>query len=110
MGSGNLDESKRSFSVVMGCTAPRTALATRDRQHVVLRRPLQLLYPLEIHEAVTPEAGSEGAPASISDICISAPVEECDAPTPKEPERCHMCATAKRANEKIRAWTRELQD
>ena len=85
-------------------------VASRDRQHVLLRRPLQLLYPLEIHEAETPEAGSEGAPASISDVCISAPVEKRDAPTPKEPKRHPMRATAKRANEKIRAWTRELQD
>ena len=33
---------------------PRGALvrvATRDRQHVLLKRPLQLLYPLEIQEA-----------------------------------------------------------
>ena len=110
MGSGNLDESKRSSSVVMGCTAPLTALATRDRQHVLLRRPLQLLYPLEIHEAETPETSSEDAPASISDVRISAPVDEHGAPTPKEPERRPMRATAKRANEKIRAWTRDLQD
>ena len=71
---------------------------------------LQLLYPLEIHEAETPEAGSEDAPASISDVRISAPVEKRDAPTPREPERRPMRATAKRANEKIRAWTQELQD
>ena len=65
---------------------------------------------MEVHEAETPEAGSEDAPASISDVRISAPVEKCDAPTPKEPERRPMRATAKRANEKIRAWAQELQD
>ena len=56
---------------------PRAALvrvASRDRQHVLLRRPLQLLYPLEIHEAELPEAGSEDAPASFSDVRILAPV------------------------------------
>ena len=62
------------------------------------------------NEAETPEAGSEGAPAAISDVRVSAPVEECYAPTPKEPERRPMRATAKKANEKIRAWTQELQD
>ena len=85
-------------------------VASRDRQHVLLRRPLQLLYPLEIHETEIPETGSEDAPASISDVRISVPVEEHDAPTPKEPERRPMHATAKRANVKIRAWTQELQD
>ena len=85
-------------------------VASRDRQYVLLRRPLQLLHPLEIHEAEMPEAGSEDASASISDVHISAPVEERDASTLKEPERCPMCATAKRANEKIWAWTQELQD
>ena len=47
---------------------PRAALvrvAARDCQHVLLRRPLQLLYQLQIHEAKMPETGSEDAPASI---------------------------------------------
>ena len=50
---------------------PQAALvrvASRDSQCILLRRSLQLLYPLEIHEAKTPDAGSEDAPASISDV------------------------------------------
>ena len=89
---------------------PRAALvrvASRDRQHILLRSPLQLFYPLEIHKAEMPETGCEDAPASIPDVRISAPVEEHDAPTLKEPERRPMCAAA---NEKMRAWTQELWD
>ena len=92
---------------------PRAALvrvASRDRQHILLRRPLQLLYPLEIHEAETLEAGSGDTPISIPDVDISTPVEESDVPTLKEPERRPMRGAAKRANEKMRAWTQELQD
>ena len=51
-------------------------VASRNLQHVLLRRPLQLLYPLEFHENETPETESEDARASIPDVCISAPVEE----------------------------------
>ena len=62
---------------------PQAALvrvASRDHQHVLLRRPLQLLYPLEIHEAEKPEPGSEDGPTSIQDVHISAPVEEHECP------------------------------
>ena len=55
-------------------------VASRNHQHVLLRRPLQLLYPLEFHEDGTPETDSEDARASIPDVCISAPVEEHDCP------------------------------
>ena len=52
-------------------------VASRNHQHVLLRRPLQLL---RFHEDVTPETDSEDARASIPDVCISAPVEEHDCP------------------------------
>ena len=55
-------------------------VASRNLQHVLLRRPLQLLYPLEFHGDETPEAESEDAHASIPDVCISAPVGEHDCP------------------------------
>ena len=70
---------------------PQAALvrvASRDHQHVLLRRPLQLLYPLEICEADIPEPSSGAAPASSLDVHISDPVGRSDAPTDKEPERC----------------------
>ena len=91
---------------------PRAALvrvASRGRQHVVLRRPLQLLYPLEIREAENSDTGAEDAFASAA---IESPVdiERRDGPVPKEPERRPMRAAAKRANERVRAWTQELQN
>ena len=63
-------------------------VASRDRQHVYLRRPIQLLYPLEICETEVLGTDSGDSPASSPDAPVSAPVEECDAPTLKEPEKC----------------------
>ena len=54
-------------------------VAPRDRQDVLLRRPLQLLYPLEIHEAEV----MEDATASTPNVRVSTQVEERDVPTPK---------------------------
>ena len=88
---------------------PRAALvrvASRDRQHVLLRRPLQLLYPLEIHEAKMPETDSE---AELTHRPVSAQVDTCDAPTHEEPERRPVRVAAKRATEKMRAWAQELK-
>lgn len=97
---------------------PQAALvrvASRDRQHVLLRRPLQLLYLLEIHEAEMPEAkmpetDSEHDPASTPDAQNSAPVEEHECPNLKETEGRPMRAAVKRTNERVRAWNKELQD
>ena len=80
---------------------PRSALvrvATRDRQHTLLKRPLQLLYPLEIHEPEPPEAPSEN---------VSTFSQTFDAPVP---ERRPIRAAARRANERRRIWIQELQD
>ena len=85
-------------------------VATRDRQHILLRRPLQLLYPLEICGTEPLEPGSGDMPASTSDDLTSSPVEEDNVPALKEPERRPMRAAAKRANEKRRAWIQELHD
>ena len=79
---------------------PRAALvrvASRDRQQVVLRRPLQLLYLLEICEAENSDTGTEDA---FTYAAIESPidVELRDGPVSKEPERRPMCAAARRAN------------
>ena len=90
---------------------PRAAVvrvASRDRQHVLLRRPLQLLYPLELREADMPESTSGAEPASSPDVHISNPVGESGAPTPEIPERRPIRAAARRATEKMGAWTQEL--
>ena len=92
---------------------PQAALvrvASRDRQHDLLRRPLQLLYPLEIHEVEMPETDSEHDPASTPDAQNSPPVEGHECPNLKETEGRPMHAAAKRANERVRAWNKELQD
>lgn len=85
---------------------PRSALvrvATRNRQHTLLKRPLQLLYPLEIRECESVEASSDNVPPPSSQGDDQTPV----AP---EPKRYPVRAAAKRANEKRRAWIQELQD
>lgn len=91
---------------------PRAALvrvASGDHQHVLSRRPLQLLYSLEIHDPEMLEPGSRAAPASCPDVHISVPVGKNDAPTHKRPKRCQIQVAAKRATEKMMAWAQELQ-
>ena len=73
---------------------PRSALvrvATRDRQHTLLKRPLQLLYPLEIREPEPPKAPSENVPI------VSQDEQTSDTPMP---ERHPVRAAAEQANEK----------
>ena len=82
-------------------------VAPRDRQDVLLRRPLQLLYPLEIHEAEVTEPSVEDAPASTPNVHASSQVEERDVPTPK---RRPVRAAAKRAEAKRKEWIQELLD
>lgn len=89
---------------------PRGALvrvASRDRQHTLLKRPLQLLYPLEICEPETPQLPSEAECEPSPDQPASDPAETLDAPSPaRYPTR----AAAKKANEKMGVWIQELQD
>lgn len=94
--------------VLTGCDGqPRAAVvrvASRDCQHVILKRLLQLLYPLEICEAGTPVTDTEDV---APDTHVSTPIEECDDPTqgtPERPERRPVRAAAKRANEQLTAW------
>ena len=70
------------------------------------RRPIQLLYPLEIHEL---ETDAEAAPPSNPEYPMSAPDSKCDAPTCEEPESRPKRAAAKQTTEKMKAWAEELQ-
>jgi len=90
---------------------PRSALvrvATRDRQHTLLKRPLKLLYPLEICEPEStpenslqlPETHSENVPPSDPGVQTS---------VVSEPKRRPIRAAAERAAEKRRVWIQELQ-
>lgn len=81
---------------------PHSALvrvATRDRQHTLLKRSLQLLYPLEIHEPEPPKDPSENVPI------VSQDEQTSDTPIP---ERHPVRAADEWANEK-RIWIQELQ-
>ena len=92
---------------------PRGALvrvASRDRQYILLKRPLQLLYPLEIREAEMLKVMSEDTSVFCHDGPISDPVDESDVSTSEEPERRSVRAAAKRANEERKIWIQELQD
>ena len=80
-------------------------VAASDRQHSTLRRPVQLLYPLEIHSNVT----------------CSSPSEDTSDPDPEEPNRGAECSddlntparpkrdAARRAAEVTRDWITELE-
>ena len=74
-------------------------VATKDRQHTLLKRLLQLLYPLEISG---PELGtpSKKVPASSQDDQTD------NTPVPR---RHPVRAAAKKASEKRRVWIQELQ-
>jgi len=65
-----------------------------------VKRPLQLLYPLEIHEPEPPKAPSENVPI------VSQDEQTSDTPIP---ERRPVRAAAELANEKRRIWIHELQ-
>lgn len=92
-------------------------VATRERQHTLLKRPLQRLYPLEIPNT---DASSELLPAP-RPLVTSEPEPVADQngemPT-KDGETCDtpvmtgrpVRAAAKRANERRRLWIQDLQD
>ena len=93
---------------------PRSALvrvASRDRQHTVLKRPVQLLYPLEISQSEHLDNTSGGTtsgqpqPDKRPEICepVTEPLKT------REPVRRPVQAAAKKAVER-RVWVKELQN
>ena len=72
-------------------------VATRDRQHTLLKRPIQLLYPLEI-------GGSESSGDTTGSTGDSRTLE-----TPERDAR-PVRAAARRANEQRKVWIQELLD
>ena len=93
------------LKVLTGCDGPPCSalvrVGERDRQHTLLKKPLQLLYLLKVHEPEPPWASYEIVPVSSQDNQTS------DAPVLK---RCPVRATTKRANEKWNVWIQELKN
>ena len=90
---------------------PRAALvrlSSRDRQHIFLKRPLQLLYPLEIRTTEMLEPNSKEMPTSNHNVYMPAAPEDGDVPTLNVPERRPTRAAARKARETIGAWAEEL--
>ena len=82
---------------------PRSALvrvSARDQQHMLLKRPLQLLYPLEVAGAEELEVSVENAK---QDVCSTPDVPVASA---KRPVR----AAAVRANEWMKAWVQQFEN
>ena len=87
-------------------------VASQNRQHPLLRRPIQVLYPLEVHS-------QEKAPAAtVSDDCEpetqsqenSVPTEPPQSPPEQEPRRCSQRSAATRANDRRKACMLELEN
>ena len=85
---------------------PRSALvkvAVRGNEHTLLKRPLQLLYPLEV-------AGAESNEDRTEEVQT---LEQEDTLTPSEipiPRKKQERRAAMRAAQKIRAWAQQLGD
>ena len=86
-------------------------VAASDQRYSILRRPIQLLYPLEIHSNVSP----------MRDVCATPPSEDTSGPeksdpatgsdnldTPARPTRPRRDA-ARRATEMTKDWIAELE-
>ena len=80
---------------------PRSALvrvATRDRQHTMLKRPLQLLYPLEVDRAEPPAMPSEQVPVHAA---VSQADQNLDVRVPV-PKRYPVRTAAEKANLRLK--------
>ena len=101
----------RIQEVILGADGLRRCavvqVATRDKQHTLLKRPVQLLYPLEISQPEHPDDTSGCTPSAqpqseeLPGTCE--PLETCG------PVRRPIRAAAKKAAEKRRIWVEELQ-
>ena len=89
-------------------------VALRDRQHVLLRRPVQLLYPLEICEAIMGVDSTHAVPNIPGPISASPEEREESEPflnaSCANPKKRPTRAAAERANDKLKAWTQELHN
>ena len=93
-------------------------MAKRDRQQDLLRRPIQLLYPLELCCPNPPEIGTEGleeSPENVSPPGIGSTegdenTENLHSEVPQEFRRRSRRSTARRADERRKACMHQLQD
>ena len=77
-------------------------VASHERQHSILKRPIQLLYPLEIHYGLTAATPSQ-APLDAKS-CEPLPAED-DVTEQVRPKR----AASKKADEIRKQWIAELE-
>ena len=77
-------------------------VVSRDRHHTLLKRPVQLLYPLEISQPKHLDNTSEGT--------TSAHPQPDKTPETREPVKRPVRAAAKKAAERRRVWVKELQN
>lgn len=97
--------------VILGADGlPRCVLirvANRDKQHTLLKRAVQLLYPLEIsqpeHLDNTSWCTPSAQPQLEETLATREPLKT------REPIRCPVWVAAKKAAEKRRMWVEELQ-
>ena len=85
-------------------------VAARDRQHIFLKRPLRLLYSLEIQATEMLQPNSKEMPTSNHNVHMPAALEDGDVPTLNELERRPTCAAARKARETIGAWAEAEQN
>lgn len=87
-------------------------VASQNRQHPLLRRPIQLLYPLEVHSqekapvasvSDEPEPETQSQEKSISTKTPQVPPEQ-------EPRQRSQRSAAKQANDRRKACMLELED
>ena len=74
-------------------------VSARDQQHTLLKRPLQLLYPLEVAGAEEPEDYIKNAKRDVCSTASDVPVAR------KQPVR----AAAVRTNEQMKACVQQLE-
>ena len=82
-------------------------VATRERQHTLLKRPLQRLYPLEITNLESDKPAPSLPLTTEPELVPDQHGEGSDA---TEATRRPVRAAAKRGNERRRLWIQELQD
>ena len=99
--SGNSAESRRQLLADMarygrygGATVK---VAAQIHQHALLRRPIQVLYPLEVHSQ---ERAPVATVTSLSQkLSKSVPTEPPQGPPKQEPRQRSQCSAAKQAND-----------
>ena len=84
-------------------------VASRNRQHSLLRRPVQLLYPLEVRSPHAAQVSNEPGPEAMSQE-DSFPTDTLQDPPDREPRRRSQRSAARQANDRRKACMLELEN